>query len=151
MKGRAKIYLVIHTLHNGYIHVVGRGGKFFVFAASEDVNSNHVHLSVTVLAGLRCGHINDLAGTVLDNHEAVLLDRRALHGDGGRRTGVGIFELLNFLFFGHLYESLRIIWKGGCERRAEVRCRGRVRRRVQKCDNDARRILYGRTFSNKTS
>ena len=44
----------------------------FVLLAGEDVNADHVNLGVSVLAGLRRGHLNDLAGSLLNQHEAVL-------------------------------------------------------------------------------
>lgn len=49
-------------------------------------------LGVTVLASLRGGHLNDLAGAVLDHDVAVLAERRALHGKSGRSTGIGAIE-----------------------------------------------------------
>lgn len=44
--------MVISTLDVGDLNVVGRAEKFFVLLASEDINTSHVDLSVTVLAGL---------------------------------------------------------------------------------------------------
>lgn len=49
-------------------------------------------LGVTVLARLGGGHLDDLARTVLDDDETVLPQRRALHGEGGRGTGIGALE-----------------------------------------------------------
>ena len=47
---------------------------------------------MTVLASLGGGHLDDLAGTVLDDDEAVLPQSRALHGEGGGGTGIGALE-----------------------------------------------------------
>jgi hypothetical protein len=43
---------------------------------------------VTVLARLGGGHVDDLAGTALDDNVTVLAQSRALHGVGGGRTGI---------------------------------------------------------------
>lgn len=81
-------------------------------ASSEDVNGDQVDLGVSVLASLNrgqlersraClggGHLNDLAGTVLNHNETTLAQRRALrvrfehgpsnllgNGLGGTRLG----------------------------------------------------------------
>jgi hypothetical protein len=70
---------------------VGRRAQLFELLASEDVNGNQVDLGVAVLARLRGGHLNNLAGAVLDDDEAVLPQGRALHGV--RRGGAGIGAL----------------------------------------------------------
>lgn len=41
------------------------------------------YLSMSVLAGLRGGHLHNFAGTPLQNHVAVLAQSGALHGVGG--------------------------------------------------------------------
>jgi hypothetical protein len=71
---------------------VGGRAQLFELLASEDVNGNQVDLGVTVLARLRSGHLNNLAGTVLDNDEAVLPQGRALHGVRRRGAGIGALE-----------------------------------------------------------
>lgn len=76
----------------GDIHVVGGGAEIFKLLASENVKSDKMDLGVTVLSSLGSGHIDDLARAVLDNNEAVLPQGRALHGIGGRGTGVGRVE-----------------------------------------------------------
>lgn len=76
----------------GNVHVVGRGGEFFVLLASEDLNSNEMDLGMTVLAGLGGRHIDDLAGLALDDDVAALAEGRALHGERQRRAGVGGLE-----------------------------------------------------------
>lgn len=72
---------------------MGRWAKFFELLAGEDVDSDKMDLGVTMLASLGGRHINDLAGTVLDHNEAVLPQRRALHGERGTRAGVNTIEL----------------------------------------------------------
>jgi len=74
------------------VHVVGGWAKFFELLAGEDINSNQMNLGVTVLSSLGGGHVDDLAGTVLDANETVLSQGRALHGVGGRRAGIGGVE-----------------------------------------------------------
>lgn len=76
----------------GDIHVVGGGGQIFILLGGEDVDGDEMDLGVTVLSGLRSGHVDDLAGTVLDNDVTVLAQSRTLHGVGGRGAGIGRLE-----------------------------------------------------------
>ena len=76
----------------GNVHVMGGRAKIFEFLAGEDIDGNKMNLCVTVLASLGGGHFDDLARTILDNHEAVLSQGRALHGKGGRGTSIGALE-----------------------------------------------------------
>ena len=71
---------------------MGGGAEIFELLGSEDVNGNQMDLGVTVLSGLGGGHLDNLAGTVLDDDEAVLPQGRALHGEGLRSTGIGALE-----------------------------------------------------------
>jgi hypothetical protein len=84
--------LVFLATNVGDIHVVGGWAKFFKLLASEDVDGDEMDLCVAVLAGLGGGHVDDLAGTILDHDEAVLPEGRALHGVGGGGTGIGALE-----------------------------------------------------------
>lgn len=52
-----------------------------------------MHFGVAVLAGLGGGHFDDLAGAALQHDEAVLAQRRALHGERGRGAGVPGLEV----------------------------------------------------------
>lgn len=54
-------YSEIFTLDNWDIHVVSRRTDIFKFLAIEDVNSNHVNLSMAMFAGLGCGHFHNFA------------------------------------------------------------------------------------------
>lgn len=85
--------LVLGTLDVGDVHVVGGGAKILKLLAGEDVDSDEMDLSVTVLSGLGGGHVNDLAGAALDNDVTVLAQGRALHGERQRGAGVGGVEL----------------------------------------------------------
>jgi len=76
----------------GDIHVVGGGAKIFKLLAGEDVNGNEMDFGVTVLAGLRGAHLNDLAGARLDDHKTILAESRALHRVGGGGASVGALE-----------------------------------------------------------
>lgn len=76
----------------GNVHVVGGRGEIFQLLASKDIDGDQVNLSVTVLASLGGRHVDDLAGTVLDDDEAVLPQSRALHGEGGRGASIGRLE-----------------------------------------------------------
>lgn len=51
-----------------------------------------------MLARLGGGHLHDLAGAALEHHEAVLPQRRALHGVGGGGAGIARGEVE---FVGH--------------------------------------------------
>ena len=86
-----------HKLHFaagniGNIHVVSGWAEFFQLFTSEDINGDKMHLSVPVFAGLRGGHVHDLAGAVLDHNEAVLAQGRALHRKCSRCTSIGAIE-----------------------------------------------------------
>jgi len=71
---------------------VGGGAKIFELLASEDVNGDEMDLGVTVLAGLRGAHLDNLAGAALDNDETVLAKCRALHGVSGRGASISALE-----------------------------------------------------------
>lgn len=84
--------LVLATGDVRDVHVVGGRGQILELLASEDVDGDQVDLGVTVLAGLGGGHLDNLARAVLDDDVTVLPQSRALHGEGGGRTGVGAVE-----------------------------------------------------------
>lgn len=71
---------------------MGRRAEIFELLGGEDVNGDQMDLGVTVLASLRGGHFDNLAGTVLDDNKAVLPQSRALHGVGLGGTGIGALE-----------------------------------------------------------
>lgn len=85
--------LVLTTGHVRHIHVVRRGRDVFVLTTREDVRSDKMDLGVTVLAGLRGRHVDNLAWTALDHDVTVLTQGRALLGVGHRSTGVGGLEV----------------------------------------------------------
>ena len=89
--------LVFLSDNVGNVHVVGGGAEFFEFLASEDVDSDEMDLSVTVLSSLGGGHVDDLARTVLDDNEAVLSQGRTLDGVGGRGASIGGLEGVLFM------------------------------------------------------
>lgn len=76
---------------------MGGGGQIFKLLAGEDVESDKVNLSVTVLSGLGGGHVDDLARAALDDNVTVLPQCRALHGVGGRGTGIGTLDIIEYL------------------------------------------------------
>lgn len=58
-----------------------------------DSRAGSAHLGVAVLAGLGGGHLHDLTGAPLEHNEAVLAQRRALHGVGGGGAGIARGEV----------------------------------------------------------
>jgi hypothetical protein len=84
--------LVLLAADVGDVHVVGGRAQLFELLASEDVDGDQVDFGVSVLAGLRGGHVDDLARAVLDADEAVLPQSRALQRVGERSTGIGAVE-----------------------------------------------------------
>ena len=74
------------------VHVVGGWAKFFELLAGEDIDSNQMDFSVTMLASLGGGHVNDLAWATLDDNEAVLSQGGTLHRVGSRGAGIGGLE-----------------------------------------------------------
>jgi hypothetical protein len=80
------------TADVGDIHVVGRGREIFQLLAGEDVDGDQVDLSVTMLASLRSGHLDNLAGAALDDNVTVLPQSRALHGESGGGASIGGLE-----------------------------------------------------------
>jgi hypothetical protein len=84
--------LVLFAGDVGDVHVVGGGAEFLKLLAGEDVDCDKMDLGVTVLASLGGRHVDDLAGTALDDDETVLSQSRALHRVSGRSTGVGRVE-----------------------------------------------------------
>ena len=71
---------------------MGGRAEIFELLASEDVNGDKMDLGMTVLAGLRGTHFNDLAGTALDDDKTVFAKGRALHWVGSRGAGIGALE-----------------------------------------------------------
>ena len=84
--------MVLATSNVGDLHVVGGWGQIFKLLVGEDVESSKMDLSMTVLASLGSGHFDDLAGTTLDDNEAVLSQGRTLHRVGDRGVGIGRLE-----------------------------------------------------------
>jgi len=71
---------------------VSRGGEILKLLASEDIDGDQVDLGVTVLTGLRGGHLDDLARAALDDNVTVLTKSGALHRVGSGGAGVGRLE-----------------------------------------------------------
>lgn len=67
---------------------MGGRRQIFQLLAGEDIEGDNVNLGVTVLAGLGGGHLDDLAGAVLDDNVTVLSQSGALLGVGGGGTGI---------------------------------------------------------------
>ena len=66
--------------------------EFFELLASEDVEGGEMNFGVTVLASLRGGHVDDLAGAILDHDKTVLAEGRALHGKSGGGASIGALK-----------------------------------------------------------
>jgi hypothetical protein len=74
------------------VHVVGGRAEILKLLAGEDIDGDEMDLGVAVLASLGGRHVDNLAGAILDHDVAVLAQGRALHGEGGRGTGIGATE-----------------------------------------------------------
>lgn len=107
--------LVLSTADVGDVHVVSGRAQFFELLVGEDVDGNQVDLGVTVLAGLGGGHLDNLAGTVLDDDETVLPQSRALHGVGQGGTGIGALEGVLMLY---TMRSASVRWMDLCASRS---------------------------------
>jgi len=79
------------------------------FFSGEDIDAYHVNLSVTVLASLGGRSLHDLAGAALHYSIAVLLDRRALHGNRGGCSRAHRLEGLDLLLL-----NFNLIVRHGC-------------------------------------
>lgn len=88
----ATYQLVFLTADVGDIHVVGGGREILELLAGEDVDGDQVDFGVAVLSGLRGGHLNNLAGTALDDDVTVLSQGRTLHWEGLGGASIGALE-----------------------------------------------------------
>jgi len=84
--------LIFFAVYIRDIHIMGRWAKIFELFASKDIDSNKMNFGMSVFAGLRSTHFNNLAGTALDDDKTVLTKRRALHGIGGGGASIGALE-----------------------------------------------------------
>ena len=71
---------------------MGGGREIFQLLVGEDVKCSQVNLCMTVLPSLGGGHVNNLAGTALDDDKAVLSQGGTLHGVGEGSACVGRVE-----------------------------------------------------------
>ncbi len=96
---RLPYQLEFGTLDIRDVHIVGGGRQIFQLLVGEDIESRQVDLCVTVFASLGGGHVDDLAGTALDDDKAVLSQGRALHrvGEGGASVAGGLEGVLMLL------------------------------------------------------
>lgn len=93
IRGRERTYELVFLAGDvRNVHVVSGGREILQLLLGEDVDGNQVDLGVTVLSGLRGGHVDDLARAVLDNHEPVLPQGGTLHGEGGRGASIGALK-----------------------------------------------------------
>lgn len=60
---------------------MGGWAKLFQLLSGEDILTNKMDLCVSVLSSLGSGHVDDFAGTHLDEDVSVLSQGRALHGE----------------------------------------------------------------------
>ena len=85
---------------------MGGGAEILKLLAREDVQGNEMDLSVTVLAGLGGGHVDDLARAALDHDKAVLPQSRALHGVGEGGASVGVALVLKVMVLWHAESAI---------------------------------------------
>lgn len=87
---------------------MSRWRKIFQLLVGKDIDSNQMHLCVTVLSGLGGGHVDNLAGAALDHDVAVLAQSRTLHREGGRGAGIGRLEGHLMLLRGYTVSKVEI-------------------------------------------
>lgn len=73
---------------------MGGRAEILQLLAGEDIGCNKMDLGVAVLASLRGRHLDDLAGTSLDDDETTLSESRALRRGGQRGVGAGGSEVI---------------------------------------------------------
>ena len=105
---------------------MGGGRQILELLAGEDVNGDQVDLGVTVLAGLGGRHVDNLAGTALDDDVAVLSQGRTLHGVGGGGTGIGGLEGVLLVLWDGVVSMLSKRPAGGLSESALLSQRGVV-------------------------
>ena len=59
--------LVVPPGYVGHIHIVSGGTYVLILLLSEDVEGNHVHLSMPMLPSLRGGHLDYFTRAALQN------------------------------------------------------------------------------------
>jgi len=84
--------LEVATRHVRHVNVVRRRAQIFILLAREDVETDEMHLRMTVLARLGRRHFDHLARTRLDHDVAVLAQRRTLHRIRGGRAGIAALK-----------------------------------------------------------
>ena len=84
---------VLHLLDERGGHVVARGLHVLLLGPREDVERHKLALGVPVLARLRRGDVDHLAGLALDDDVAALADGPGLHRNGVGRPRIRTLEL----------------------------------------------------------
>jgi hypothetical protein len=105
----------------GDVHVVGGGAEFLELLVGEDVDGDEMDLGVAVLASLGGGHLDNLAGTVLDDDVARLPQSRALHRVRRGRASIGAVK-------GVLMLEIKCQYGRRAMRRHSTRCLGAMGR-----------------------
>jgi len=97
--------LVFGSADVGHIHVVSGWRDIFVFTRGEDIYADQMNFGVAVFTSLGSGHVDDFAGSTLDDNVSVLTQGGTLHGVSERGTSSGSLEGLVVLL---------IVRHGGC-------------------------------------
>lgn len=71
---------------------MGGRAKLVIALVGEDVHASDVGLGVTVLASLRGGHVENLAGVALEKDNTTLAKSRALRGDDESRVRITVIS-----------------------------------------------------------
>lgn len=95
------------------IHVVGGRTEIFELLTGEDIDGDKMDFGVTVLAGLRGTHLDNLAGAALNDDKAVLPQGRALHWISGRSASIGALKCVLMLFAIELVHNEFVGWANG--------------------------------------
>ena len=86
--------LHFEAAHHWYVHIVRGRTYILVLFPGEYVDTDQVHLGVTMFPRLGGGHFDDLARAALQHDEAVLAEGRALLRERRAGTGVALAQKL---------------------------------------------------------
>lgn len=76
IKTHQLIFLFVNTWDVG---VIGTRNNILKFFTCEDINANKMNLGMSMFAGFRCRHVNNLAGPTLYHNMSISSQSRTCH------------------------------------------------------------------------